>query len=360
MLRIVTAAEEYNANFRAQRARLDSAREGETIALADLLPQISGSATYPDGKIGGGRESYLISLSQQVLNLAQWRGWRAEERGTDAAVADFSAAQQGLRLTVSAAWLDAQLARETLRLTEARRETVEEQLKRARILEEAGEGTRVDVLSSRARADAVRAEWVSARNNWANARANVARLAGISPAPAALSDSYSPSSPPPLEGWLEKIRGEANELAAARARVERAKMQMDAADSVWVPRVVLSAPLWEETSSGGGGGGGGQQREGGFHDSGGAEFLHGRAGFGGAAADFGAVAGVGGAAAGFGPDLGGERPDFASRGGVGAGAGSGAADGGKVGAGGAGICDNRIFGGGSDCGGCFERGGGAV
>ena len=253
LLRIVTAAEEYNANFRAQRARLDSAREGEAIALADLLPQISGSATYPDGKIGGGRESYLISLSQQILNLAQWRGWRAEERGTDAAVADFSAARQGLRLTVSAAWLDAQLARETLRLTEARRETVEEQLKRARILEEAGEGTRVDVLSSRARADAVRAEWVSARNNWANARANVARLAGISPAPAALSDSYSPSSPPPLEGWLEKIRGEANELAAARARVARAKMQMDAADSVWVPRVVLSAPLWEETSGGGGG-----------------------------------------------------------------------------------------------------------
>ena len=259
LLRIVTAAEEYNANFRALRAQLDGAREGEIIALSGLLPQVSGSANYPDGKVGGERESYLISLSQQILNVAQWRGWQSEKHGTGAAESDFSAARQALRLTVSSAWLDAQLARETLRLTEARRETVEEQLKRARILEEAGEGTRVDVLSSQARVDAVRAEWVSARNAWTNARADVARLAGVSPEPAALSDSYAPPGPPPLEAWLEKIRAEADEITAARERVEQAKTLLRAADAAWVPRIVLSIPLWEERAGGGGGGGGDEE-----------------------------------------------------------------------------------------------------
>ena len=159
----------------------------------------------------------------------------------------------GLRLTVSSAWLQAQLARETLRLTEARRETVEEQFKRARALEDAGEGTRVDVLSSRARADLVRAEWVSARNDWKTARANVARLTGISPEAAALSDSYVPPDLPRFSSWLEKTLAEANEIAAARARVEQARLRTKAANAAWIPRVVFSMPLWEESSGGGGG-----------------------------------------------------------------------------------------------------------
>ena len=257
LARIVRAAEEYNAGLRAERALLESSGENERIALSELLPQVSGSATFPDGDFGGDGESYSVSLSQQILNLGVWRSWEAEKRGTAAAESDFAAARQGLRLTVSAAWLEAQYARAALGLTEARRETVREQLKRARFLEEAGEGTRVDVLSSQARADAVQAEWVAAGNAWETARANVARLAGVSPAAAALSDSYAPPSPPEIEGWLGKIRAEANEIAAARARVERARLQLRAADSVWVPRVIFSMPLWEETSNSGGGSGGG-------------------------------------------------------------------------------------------------------
>ena len=254
LARIVAAAAEYNANLQGRRALLESEREGESIALSDLLPQISGSATFPDGKFGEDRESYAVGLSQQVLNVALWRNWSAEKRGTAAAEADFSAARQGLRLTVSSAWLQAQLARETLRLTEARRETVEEQFKRARALEDAGEGTRVDVLSSRARADLVRAEWVSARNDWKTARANVARLTGISPEAAALSDSYVPPDLPRFSSWLEKTLAEANEIAAARARVEQARLRTKAANAAWIPRVVFSMPLWEESSGGGGGG----------------------------------------------------------------------------------------------------------
>ena len=253
LARIVAAAAEYNANLQGRRARLENEREGESIALSDLLPQISGSATFPDGKFGEDRESYAVGLSQQVLNVALWRNWSAEKRGTAAAEADFSAARQGLRLTVSSAWLQAQLARETLRLTEARRETVEEQFKRARALEDAGEGTRVDVLSSRARADLVRAEWVSARNDWKTARANVARLTGISPEAAALSDSYVPPDLPRFSSWLEKTLAEANEIAAARARVEQARLRTKAANAAWIPRVVFSMPLWEESASGGGG-----------------------------------------------------------------------------------------------------------
>ena len=257
LARIVRAAEEYNAGLQAERARLESSGEGEKIALAELLPQISGSATFPNGDLGGESESYSLSLSQQILNLGVWRSWQAEKHGTAAAESDFSAARQSLRLTVSTAWLEAQYARAALRLTEARRETVREQLKRARFLEEAGEGTRVDVLSSQARADAVQAEWVSAGNAWETARANVARLAGALPDAAALSDSYVPPAPPEIEDWLGKIRAEANEIAAARARVERARLQLRAADSVWVPRVIFSMPLWEESSDSGGGGGGG-------------------------------------------------------------------------------------------------------
>ena len=252
LARIVAAAAEYNANLQGRRALLDSEREGESIALSDLLPQISGSATFPDGKFGEDRESYAVGLSQQVLNVALWRNWSAEKRGTKAAEADFSAARQGLRLTVSSAWLRAQLARETLRLTEARRETVEEQFKRARALEDAGEGTRVDVLSSRARADLVRAEWVAARNDWKTARANVARLAGISPGAAALSDSYVPPDLPRFSSWLEKTLAEANEIAAARARVEQARLRTQAGNAAWIPRVVFSMPLWEESAGGGG------------------------------------------------------------------------------------------------------------
>ena len=254
LVEIIAAAETYNANHRAQLAALDIAREGESVALSGLLPQVSGAATFPDGDAGG-RESYSISLSQQILNLSAWRNWRAEQSGTAAAERDFDAALQGLRLTVATAWLDAQAARENLKLTEARLETVAEQLKRAELLEGAGEGTRVDVLSSRARLDSVRAELVTARNALEDARANVSRLAGQPPKRAELSGGLLPS--PPLEKWLEKIRDEANELAAARERVEQARRLLDAADAAVVPRIVLSMPVWEKTPNGNGGGGGG-------------------------------------------------------------------------------------------------------
>ena len=254
LVEIIAAAETYNANHRAQLAALDIAREGESVALSGLLPQVSGAATFPDGDAGG-RESYSISLSQQILNLSAWRNWRAEQSGTAAAERDFDAALQGLRLTVATAWLDAQAARENLKLTEARLETVAEQLKRAELLEGAGEGTRVDVLSSRARLDSVRAELVTARNALEDARANVSRLAGQPPKRAELSGGLLPS--PPLEAWLEKIRDEANELAAARERVEQARRLLDAADAAVVPRIVLSMPVWEKTPNGNGGGGGG-------------------------------------------------------------------------------------------------------
>ena len=257
LARIVAAAESYNAGLQAERARLESAREGEKIALSDLLPQVAGSANFPEGKAGGEADSYSVALTQQILNLGVWRSWDAEKRGVRAAEHDFSAARQGLRLSVSAAWLEAQLARETLGLLEARRETVAEQLKRARILEESGEGTRVDVLSSRARADAVRAEWVAARNNWKAARANVSRLSGVVPESAALAASYVPPEPPLAEEWLRRARAEANEIAAARERVEQARLRRQAAEAVWVPRVIFSMPLWEHRAGGGGGDGGG-------------------------------------------------------------------------------------------------------
>jgi protease secretion system outer membrane protein len=197
-----------------------------------------------------------LSLRQPLLNyegLARYRYGKEQALASDAT---FDANSEILLVRVLTAYTDTLFALDQLALASAQKTTLDEQLQSNEALFKNGEGTRTDILETKAKLELAQADVADAQDNLDNAAHALDVLTGL---PLTLdvatldrlSEAYQPSMPSPasFEEWRDTALDSNAELIAERHVVEAAKQQQQIVHAGFYPRVDVVASIGQNQSN---------------------------------------------------------------------------------------------------------------
>ena len=242
---LVGMAKGYNAAFLSNKADVDIRREDENIARSAFLPQAFVNAdVVTEARETGrtNRNSLRFSLSE-TYSLLHIRRWEAAKKTSEASHRRYDAAKQTLYLQVINAWLLAQESADGLRLIEARIKNLTEQLKRAEALAEAGRGTRIGFLQSRASLANAQAQLARAKNNLAVYESDIVHITGGKARLVSLNPLASFPALITVEKWLLKTSKKSPTQAVFRAEMESLRILLKGAEESIFPTFSASAQL---------------------------------------------------------------------------------------------------------------------
>lgn len=251
-------------SFQAARATAEAARELLPQARAELLPQISISASRNNNNTEQTSQSAFtgrdvtreydyvgknaaLSLRQPLFRLGSVARYYQASAQVDAAEATLEKDTQQLALRVSGAYFDALIAREKLDSILAQKDAYAGQLAAAERSLAAGFGTRTDIDDARARLDMAGAQEIEARHalgvaeralaGIVNQRVKTETLARIDAGRLRL-DRPDPAD---LDAWLVQAEEQNPELRAMRSGVEAAEREVDKSRAAHLPTLDLVA-----------------------------------------------------------------------------------------------------------------------
>ena len=250
-----------DSSYQASRAETAAARENAPQALAQLLPNLSGSLnrsknnTDSDvpGFLGARSQynqeyfasSYALTLRQPLYRRYNFAQYRQSKSQVASAEAILEKSLQDLLVRLSGAYFEALMAQDQMALILAQKEAYELQLKAAKRALEAGLGTRTDIDDAQARYDMALAQELEARQNLGYTKRQLSVIVNQPVDDLALLNPQRmelvapmPASP---EEWI--ARGEAvnAELRSMRANIDSAKLELEKAKAGHHPTVDLIA-----------------------------------------------------------------------------------------------------------------------
>ncbi|TBV03321.1 peptidase [Pseudomonas dryadis] len=254
--------------FRAALSERDAGVENRAIGRAGLLPNLSYSyrkarnesevsQTTAAGSVTTERDydSYAsaLTLQQPLFDYAAWAEYR--QGVAKAALADERLRGRGQELVVRLfeAYSQALLAGEQIDLARAQRRAYAEQLQLNQRTFEAGEGTRTDLLETRARHDLSRAQEIEAQDALDAALRELQAIIGepveleqLTPLNGPLE--AAPLAPARFEGWRDLAMAHNAELASQRHGLEVAEQEVERQRAGHLPTLGLYAST-RKTSS---------------------------------------------------------------------------------------------------------------
>ena len=252
------AALKNDPTWLAAVAENNAGQQNDALALAGLLPQISGSIYK--GKTMGRREqplsngriyqdtldyvseSYSVQLRQSLFNwqrISEFRQGRARVRYSDAL---FTAKKHELGVRVATAYFDALLAQRNLELSDARVKSLSELAEQAEMLYKAGEGIVTDIDEARARRDIAIAERYEAQDRVQITLRSLRELTGAVPDHLrALGDKLPLALPLPatVDDWLDMARRNSPQVLMSEQALEVASREVDKNRAGHMPTVEL-------------------------------------------------------------------------------------------------------------------------
>lgn len=242
----------YRIGFYANEA----AKENRILGRSQLLPSVSasfnGSKNVLDREteIPGqaprlSNEKYMsrssvVQLRQPLFNMDAIQRYRQGKVQTAQGAEQFEADTNEVGVRVVSAYMDALFADDQVALARVQRDMYAEQQKVNQRLFEKGEGTRTDMLETKARLDLAEAELIEAQDN---AKAQREVLEGVIGGPVdtldRLDEGFRPTqlSPASFEEWHKLFLANNNELAAARLAVENTRLEIGRQRAGHLPRV---------------------------------------------------------------------------------------------------------------------------
>jgi protease secretion system outer membrane protein len=185
-----------------------------------------------------------ISLRQPLFNLEAVARYRQGAAQTDYSSAVFSLRRKELILRVAEGYSEAQNRQSQLALAKAQRNTYAEQMKVNERLFQKGEGTKTDILETRARLELAEAQVIEAQDNLTNA---VQLLEAMTSRPALPLDDLSPTihlqreATASVDQWKALALEKNDEIKALRHGLEIARQEINKNKSGHMPRVDLIA-----------------------------------------------------------------------------------------------------------------------
>lgn len=232
------------------------ARENRILGRAGLLPSVSasfnGSKNVLDQEIErpGGRpipssskymsRSSVVQLRQSLFNMDAIQRYRQGKVQTAQGAEQFEADTNEVAVRVVSAYMDALFADDQVALARVQRDMYAEQQKVNERLFQKGEGTRTDMLETKARLDLAEAALIEAQDN---AKAQRELLEGVIGGEAGTLDRLdegfrpAPLAPASFEEWQKLALANNNELAAARLGIENARLEIGRNRAGHLPRV---------------------------------------------------------------------------------------------------------------------------
>lgn len=231
---------------RAALARVDQAK-------AAFRPQATLSASVGDTK---GRFSYdldeserrskstnwKLQVTQQIFRLTDARAHDVAEAQAQQAAARLEQAERELSLRVTKAYLDLELVNRTAGLIQVQLQAYEEQQRQAEQGLVQGTHSLVDVLESRSRVEATRAQRIAALNDVKTRRSELARVIGTVPARLqGLRDDATAALPAgdDLKTWTQRARQVSPQAREKQAALDAAQAELARSRAEHLPRLEL-------------------------------------------------------------------------------------------------------------------------
>ncbi len=231
-----------NAAYQAARSGLDADRQDEDIAYAQLLPNLSFSASGNHNQtdrslpqVQGGNQSFSYHSSSNSLILRQplyrpqlLSRLRQTQALALASEANIAKTNQELAVNVVTSYCDALFATDQLRLMQAQRAALTAQLSAAKKSFEAGRGTLTDIDDAQSRLDLVLVQEIDATNRIADTRRALGALVGREITSLLAFNPASPDIPETrsLEDWMVEVQKHNPELESLRNQQNAAEQEL--------------------------------------------------------------------------------------------------------------------------------------
>lgn len=251
------AALKNDPTYRMSIQANEVAKENRILGRSGLLPSVS--ASYSRSKNVLDQESTnpvtgqtrldhprytssssVVQLRQPLLNLDAVQRYRQGKVQTRQGAEQFQVDTNEVAVRVLSAYLDALFAEDQLALARVQRDAYAEQQKVNQRLFEKGEGTRTDMLETKARLDLAEAQLIEAQDQ-AVVQRNV--LEGIIGGPAGTLDQLGEGFrvgemiQGSFDEWSKRAIDNSHELEVARLAVENARLEIGRIRSGHLPRV---------------------------------------------------------------------------------------------------------------------------
>ena len=220
---IYALALENDHQLKADTAAYQANKEALTIGRSGLLPQVSATASYSDTdqdtigplNLGGAssafeidnqNESYSVTLTQPLFNMAAWFGYKQGIVLNDQAEAQFSADQQSLIIRVSEAYFNVLRSIDNMETAQAEEKALSHQLEQTKQRFEVGLTAITDVHEAQAAFDNATAVTLEALGNLGIAFEELEVLTGRSHDQVApLVETFPVIKPEPMarHEWVE-------------------------------------------------------------------------------------------------------------------------------------------------------------
>ncbi|WP_286785798.1 MULTISPECIES: TolC family outer membrane protein [Pseudomonas] len=247
--------------FQAALKERDAGREDLAIGRAGLLPKLSYSysnarnqsevtqaTAFGDTTSDRDYRSYssALTLQQPLFDYAAWIEYRQGVARATLADERFRGHSQALVVRLFEAYSQALFSGEQISLAQAQRRALTEQMQLNQRLFEAGEGTRTDLLETRARYELAEVEEIEARDNLDVALQELQAIIGEplvlqDLAPLAGDFQVLPLQPSRFDNWRDLALANNAELASQRRGLEVAEQDVQRQRAGHLPTLGLYA-----------------------------------------------------------------------------------------------------------------------
>ena len=259
LLGLYREAVQADAAYLGAQAGAQASREMKPQALAQLLPNVSygGSRTKhsidrpsrPDPYVGTFKpptekyntHTYTLGLTQPLFRAGSVVAWKQAQSAVEGAESDLLWAEQQVGTRLSEAYFKVLLAEANLEVTKAQRDAYLTQLDYAQKAFQTGAGTRPDVDEARSQLDLAAAQTIEQQYQLNYVRDELKAIVDRPLTPLARLNpermQLIPPDPDRLEDWIRKAEEVNPRLAALRASVETASLQVRRAQTGHLPTV---------------------------------------------------------------------------------------------------------------------------
>ncbi len=253
------AALKNDPQYRMHYYEKESAQENEILGRSNLLPQVSASYsanrnvadtdTKVETKAGTVpvidhpryiSRSSVVQLRQPILNLDGVMRYRQGKVQARQGAQQFEADTNDVILRVVGAYADALFAEDQVELARVQRDMYQEQMKVNARLFEKGEGTKTDMLETKARFDLAEAQLVETQDNAQAMRDTLAGVIGMEPGTLdklGRDFHFQPLKPASIDEWRSIALAHNPQLLSARLGVENARLEIQRNKAGHAPRV---------------------------------------------------------------------------------------------------------------------------
>lgn len=266
LVNVYRLAVDNDAQIAAAAHQRDAALEARPQARAALLPLISGSYGYQQGRTKGSfiqtyqtesgdvlplRQSIDADTTDNNLNISlqqpvfDWAAFMRLSKSADQlslAQATYRSSEQNLLLRSARAYFDYLAANDDLRYTRAQKASLDRQLEQAKKRFEVGLSAITDVQEAQASYDVVLADVIAGEQKLASAREALLEITGQRDAALVpLREEIPLPGPQPenVDDWLGVARDNNYDLAIARVNAKLAGFDVDIARAAHYPTLSL-------------------------------------------------------------------------------------------------------------------------